>query len=484
MNSQTLTSRAETLDRRQFIALGTALATLGMSGCQPGKEPTAPSKAEKGTSKAASLRLLVLEDDALRDAIASLWKAQLESDAQFVNLTRKELLAAKRVSADVLVFPLELMGTLIENGLIDPLQESALEDDSLNFRDFWQSTRMQVCRFGGSTYAIPLSSPSLYLVYRQDVFKELGIAVPATWEEVTAAIQQLSAWCEKEAGRTAMALPLANGQRARTLLTIAATQLADNEQVSPLFDPNTMDSLLQSPPMVKGLETLMGLVGQISDRFSAKEAWQQVAQGKCAMAIAEVPFGERQEAAFEQVENLAYAGVPGIRERYDFSKGEFVPLAEGESPCTPFVGAEAWGVAISSSAGQLRLAERFLSWISSEENLTSLGSRSQHIGPVRSTMKGSLKKWLPSGSSSEAIAKVAALQSEAATAQTNLVALRVASADEYLATLDAAVETALTGKTAQEALQQAKQGCDEITKRLGQDRQLRSLKRSYGQQIR
>ncbi|MFO0883808.1 MAG: extracellular solute-binding protein [Pirellulales bacterium] len=483
MKSHTLTSRAEAFDRRQFIALGTAIAALGMNGCQPGKEPAASSKPEKGTAKAASLRLLVLDDDALRDAIASLWKAQLESDAQFVNLTRKELLEAKRVSADVLVFPLELMGTLIENGLLDPLQTSALEDDALNFRDFWQSTRMQVCRFGGNTYAIPLSSPALYLVYRQDVFKELGIAVPTTWEEVTAATKQLAAWCEKEPGRTAIALPLANGQRSRTLLTIAAAQLADNEQVSPLFDPNTMDSLVHLPPMVKGLETLVGLAAGTADRLSAREAWLRVAQGKCAMALAEVPFGALPEGTTEQLENLAYAAVPGSRERYDFSKGEFVPLAEGESPSTPLVGAEAWGVAISSSAGQLRLAERFLSWISSEENLTALGSQSQHVGPVRTTMKGSLKKWLPSGSSAEAIAKVAALQGDAATAQTNLVALRVAAADEYLAILDAAVEAALTGKAVQESLQQAKLSCDEVTKRLGQERQLRSLKRSYGQQL-
>jgi len=484
MKSHTLNSRAESFDRRQFIALGTAIATLGMSGCQPEKEPTTSSKAEIGATKAASLRLLVLEDDALRDAIASLWKAQLESDAQFVNLSRKELLEAKRVSADVLVFPLELMGSLIENGLLDPLQASALEDDALNFRDFWQSTRMQVCRFGGNTYAIPLYSPSLYLVYRQDVFQELGIAVPTTWDEVTAVTKQLAAWCEKEPGRTAFSLPLATGQRARTLLSIAATQLADNEQVSPLFDPNTMDSLVHLPPLVKGLETLVGLASGTSERLTAQEAWQRVAQGKCAMAIAEVPGGAPTEGTLEQLENLAYAAVPGSRERYDFSKGEFVPLAEGESPSTPLIGAEAWGAAISSSAGQLRLAERFLSWISSEENLSALGSRSQHVGPVRSTMKGSLKKWLPSGSSAEAIAKVAALQSEAATAQTNVVALRVAGAEEYLATLDVAVEAALAGKTVQEALQQAKQSCDEISKRLGQERQLRSLKRSYGQQLR
>lgn len=484
MKSHTLTSRAESFDRRQFIALGSAIATLGVSGCQRSKEPTSSGKSEKGATKAASLRLLVLEDDALRDAIASLWKAQLESDAQFVNLSRKDLLEAKRISADVLVFPLVLMGTLIENGLLDPLQTSALEDDALNFRDFWQSTRMQVCRFGGNTYAIPLSSPALHMVYRQDVFKELGIAVPTTWEEVTTATKQMAAWCEKEPERTAFSLPLANGQRARTLLTVAATLLADNEQVSPLFDPNTMDSLVHLPPMVKGLETLVGLASETPSRLSALEAWQQVAKGKCAMAIAEVPSGPPAEGTFEQLENLAYASIPGSRERYDFSKGEFVPLAEGESPHSPLVGAEAWGVAISSSAGQLRLAERFLSWISSEENLTALGSRSQHVGPVRTSMKGSLKKWLPSGSSTEAIAKIATLQSEAATAQTNLVALRVASAEEYLATLDTAVEAALTGKTVNESLQQAKLSCDEITKRLGQDRQLRSLKRSYGQQFR
>lgn len=455
----------------------------GLVGC--GQKPdSGPSPASnKGTSTPASLRLLVVEDPALSDAISSLWKAQLESEVELVTLSREDLTKAKRISADVLIFPANLVGTLVERGLIDPIQQETLEDESLSFRDIWQATRTNVCRYGGSTYGVPLSSPTWMLTYRQDLFTDLGITPPTTWNELLEVEKRLADWTSKEPGRSALALPLSDHWSGTTLLVFAATYLADAEQVSPLFDPNTVAPLVNLPPMLKGLETLVAAAQSPEGRLDPMAAWLAVAQGKSAMAITWAPVGLPADTAAEHLAQIAYAAVPGAKERYDFSRSQFAPLAEAESPYTPLVGAADRLVAISSSAGQLRLAERFLGWISSESNLQTLSNKASSVGLVRPSMKASAAKWIPSGSSKEAATQYGNLLAQAANSTAVLGALRIPGAEEYMAALDLAVSQALSGTAPQTALDQAQQTFTNITQRLGTEAQLRSLKRSMGQRV-
>lgn len=72
----------------------------------------------------------------------------------------------------------ELPGFVLENGMADvgPL---GLKERASEFVD-WQLAQ---CTFEGHVYAVPQASGPMGLVYRKDVFSDLGLEPPATWDE-------------------------------------------------------------------------------------------------------------------------------------------------------------------------------------------------------------------------------------------------------------------------------------------------------------
>ena len=72
----------------------------------------------------------------------------------------------------------ELPGFVLENGLVDlgPLVMEGKEDEFVD----WQLSQST---FGDTIYAVPQASGPMGLYYRQDIFDELGLEVPTTWEE-------------------------------------------------------------------------------------------------------------------------------------------------------------------------------------------------------------------------------------------------------------------------------------------------------------
>lgn len=479
------------MKRRELLAaLSSGAGMLWLGGC--GKKQEAEAiKPPVSAEVAAPLRVLVLTEagETLGSGLAELWKAQLEADLTLVTMTRESLAKARRVSADVVIFPPCLLGELVTKGLVDPLGIELLESQPLNYRDFWQATRTHLCQFGGKTYAIPLGAPPLTLAYRRDVLDAASATVPTTWGELSEALQKLQAWQGEAEGRAALALPMANGWGAKTLLAWSAPYLADPDQSSPLFHSGTMEPLIDLPPYVRALEEMVVALrgakpaADKAQMLTAQEAMAKVASGQAAMTITYPTLHLPKDHAAEGVPHLQYAMVPGSRERYDFFKKTFVAKGEGSKPFVPFLGSSGALVAISSSAGQLRVAERFLGWSSSENNLASLAQRSDEVGLVRESMKANAAKWLPAGTNAEGVTAYEQVLADVASAESVLGILRIPGVEEYLAKLDQAVQKAVTGMPVVDALAEAKRGFDEITTRLGKEEQIRALKRSLGQSV-
>jgi len=85
---------------------------------------------------------------------------------------------------DVLVW-LDTWGPTFQQTLL-PL-EPLIERDSLDYIDDYPPAFMQAGTFNNHIYGIPVRTHAFVMFYRQDVFEELGLEVPTTWEEVVAA---------------------------------------------------------------------------------------------------------------------------------------------------------------------------------------------------------------------------------------------------------------------------------------------------------
>ena len=107
-------------------------------------------------------------------------------------------------------------------------------------------------RSDGKVYAVPFASQTLVIYYNQDIFNELGLTPPTTWEDFTAAAEALEA---------AGYIPLANG---------TATGWMD-EVLMGVFGPNIYgadffgevvsgETTFEDPRYVEALERLSDLV--------------------------------------------------------------------------------------------------------------------------------------------------------------------------------------------------------------------------------
>ncbi len=96
-------------------------------------------------------------------------------------------IAAGTGAPDVIMLEAEVLpGFEIQNALVDLSQHGA-DKVKGNFSDgAWKDVSS-----GSSVYAIPVDGGPMAMIYRADIFKKYGIAIPTTWDEYAAAAQKL-----------------------------------------------------------------------------------------------------------------------------------------------------------------------------------------------------------------------------------------------------------------------------------------------------
>ena len=80
----------------------------------------------------------------------------------------------------------QALPVLITNGVTADLRASPTEVKSASPTGTWALTS-----FGGKTYAIPQDIGPMMLYYRSDLFEQLGLTVPKTWDEFGALAEQV-----------------------------------------------------------------------------------------------------------------------------------------------------------------------------------------------------------------------------------------------------------------------------------------------------
>lgn len=74
---------------------------------------------------------------------------------------------------------------------LEPIETYSDEIDT-NLLDYPSSSK-QIATIDGVTYGIPVRSHVMMMYYREDIFEELGLSVPTTWEELEAAADVINA---------------------------------------------------------------------------------------------------------------------------------------------------------------------------------------------------------------------------------------------------------------------------------------------------
>jgi hypothetical protein len=130
-------------------------AAVLVTGCPHEVQPPTSAAAPRAS---VALRVLVVNEPGVAESINRLrgeWAERSGGEMSAAATTSKELLAAKNMDADAVIFPSRYMGEFCVRGWLRPVRQSLLESDEFNAPDVFMLVR-ELMKWGGQVMALPL----------------------------------------------------------------------------------------------------------------------------------------------------------------------------------------------------------------------------------------------------------------------------------------------------------------------------------------
>ncbi|MFO0912126.1 MAG: extracellular solute-binding protein [Pirellulales bacterium] len=497
------TRPASPIGRRPFLlTLGLLVALT--TGCPPnGQRSTSPSNGsapstgtapdpaqpDGASSSSVPLRVLVLDDSPLTEAIQREVNARREVPIQ---VTGQTLAAWKEAGAslrgtdaqpfDLMIFPTAALGDLVSTGGLREVPQTLQRDSKLDFDDFLPLTRKTEIRWGKSVMALPLSGPTWVLYYRADLLERAGLQPPRTWQEYGQVAQQLAERPEgidANAKWQAVAEPTAAGWAGRMLLARAAPYVLDKSQYSTLFDLRTFDPLITSAAFERALSEMKDAVS--AEPIDLAECERRMMAGEAALAISWPASARPEVSATGAAGSIRLAPLPGAGQWWETRTSSWQDRPSGTTSSVPVTGLQGRLIGVTRLSANPAAAWDLAS-VMSQPELGEVLSRQSAAGfPIRTSQLAKLEPWLSPGLPQSLVTdfRAAIEQTQGAAASMPVPAVR--GVDEYLAALDQHVRQCLQGELSPaDALQATSTDWRAITSRLGVEAQLQAYRRNLG----
>jgi multiple sugar transport system substrate-binding protein len=506
------------LTRRFSRGLGAvAVVVITLTGCQGTSEKP---KNEPPSFTGTTLKLVAIDDAAILDGIKLLhgeWEALRGAHVTFEH---KPAPIDALTDADIVVFPAQRMGDLVDAGVLATIPNDAVipprpvepdvgeagrrgaqveaetTDDAFRYNDIAAGIRELVCRNGPDRVALPCGGSALVLVYREDAFqsepnraaaKAAGLSLekpPATWRELDALARFFSGrdWNGDKANDYGIVLAMgtdAEGVADAAFLARAAGLGQHRDQYSFLFDSSdTLTPRIEAPPFVEalsGLVALKALGPPGMEKFDAAAARESFRSGKVAMLI------DRAERAgtWSHGKRLGVAPLPESDRVYEPTRKEWQEASPPNAArYLPAGGGWVIGIASRLTGTQREAALDFIKYLTGPECIERLrAERSNPMLPVRISQ-------MNVGLSDPASAPDVDSRLWADAVRRTLLAdrvvpgLRIPDAAGYLNDLAKGRVAAISGMAVDKALATVAQAWAARTKTLGPERQLWHYRRS------
>jgi len=461
-----------------------AVILTALMGC---REPAPIERADKPpAAQRAAVELIaqVIGDDELAEGLELLrgeWKGRSGGRLSVVRTSLEGFADAKSLTADVVIFPSRLLGTLAERGELQPVRRSVLESTKLSLADIYPAIRDGEMKYGDQTLALPLGSPPLLAYWRHDLQSSEVDDAPQNWPPKT--WQEYRRWFG--AGRPEAkkaALPLAGRAAAYTLLARALAYTEPSRRSEALFDADTMKPGIAAPPFVRALgEIVEEMAGRGVQPADFAAAMKRVRDGE-AVATLGWPGAASEEVAASTKAAASppeFGPLPTTEQTFSQSQGRWENQSLRDS--VTILGAEGRLVGVSARSRNAVSAFRLCQWLTSGDVAVQLSSRSRGTLWYRASQTAAYDRWSKGDSLRQASLPVTEVVAEALTSETAIVLPRVPAIDEYLEALAKAVRSAEPGEGgAKAALEAAAATWEAITDRLGRESQAATYRRHLG----
>lgn len=426
-------------------------------------------------------------------AVTRAWRAQTDGELAIETVSPADFLADVEGSveiADVVIYPAALLGEMAPRDLLAELAEAGTGDAAALARDVLALDRRVTSRWGDQPLAVSLGQPQWVLWYRRDIFDALGLKTPTSWTEYADVVDQIRrAMTDGHAAvaglTTATCEPTAEGWAGETLLVRAAPYVASRGRYSGLFDVDSLQPLIDTPPFEHALEEMLAAVDKTQPPLTAAQAVEEIALGRTAMALGPTdcaPRGLADDAAEgSALAHLGVTSVPGAAQRYDYSSARWVEQPADARGTVPLVSGQGWLASVLAQSPNESTARGFLEWLTSKETSASVLAGTGQGGPTRTSQLAAPDRWWPGELPVAALEGLADATRAANESELWVGSLRIPGRADYMAALDRAVVAAFAGEASpHDALATAAEKWRELTAKLGADEQRRAYRASVG----
>ncbi len=240
-----------------------AICFTNLAGCHREKPPgpTASATSSPPTTRASvALRVLVVNEPGLVEPINRLrgeWAERTGGKLTAIPVSWSTVAQSKLLDADLIIFPSRYLGDLCVRGLLRPVRQNVLDDESMKFDDIFPLVRNELISWGGQIMALPLGIGPFALT------------------------------------------PTSDAPRAIALLSAAAPHAISNARIGVLFDTETMKPRITEPEFVKALV-------QLAERNGSKVG-KQAASSTDELVIPVLGYNDRLIAVTSSSHNAASA---------------------------------------------------------------------------------------------------------------------------------------------------------------------------------
>ena len=430
--------------RQLFLgAIGLGLAISW--GCT--RDEASPAVHSGGTSRpraAVQLTLLVVDDPEMAAGARLLrgeWAERSGGELLVQEMTLDELLAAKQLNADAIVYPSRHVGTLVARDGLRPVRDSVLKGDDFALGDLLPLVRNESMRYAGQIFGVSLGEAPLVMTWQPPATQDVSITLPDTWEKLD----------------NGLPLKTSEDNLAVELIVRAASCVDRQHRAELLFDPQSMTPRLTSPPVVRALERMVARLNRTAGAgVPARFTW---------------PLAEELEGE----PPWQFAALPHAASVFDSIRGRWQPQT-GDRPLT-VLGFAGRSVSVTRVSRNASSAFKLLAWLTTGNTATQLSSRSQATVWFRNSQKRQAGRWLADRSSDE----LAELVNQQLASDSFYLLPRIPGIDRYLKSLNEAVARAVRSEMRPgEALQFAADQWQTLTKSLGWAEQRQAYRRHLG----
>ena len=283
--------------------------------------------------------------------------------------TKKEVeLSARSDAYDVMHIDISNVTRYVTAGWVENLATFINASPEFDFNDILESAS-DIFKVNNGIYGIPVTTETIVIYYRPDVFKELGLAPPKSPADLITVCEAI-----KNSGMNINPISLRGRQGQGNNIFIWGIMLY------PLgggYYNNGLTALtLNSPETVESVKLYTRLVQEFAPPgctdFTYTDAWTAFAQGQVAMYIDSSNAGSN----FQRPDTSTIVDKWDVARVFTDEKGKYLPF-------------HAHGVAINNFSRKKEAAWEFVKWYTGKDMQRRLGEDIGYAGTARQSSKTS-----------------------------------------------------------------------------------------------